>query len=65
MKTYEFNLKGIPEDLYHDLKRVKELDNRSMSSIIREGTRLMVNQISQQISENRKKRNSRIDMVGF
>lgn len=45
MKTHEFNLKGIPEDLYEDLKRVKQFSNRSMSSIIREGTRLAVNQI--------------------
>ena len=65
MKTHEFNLKGIPEDLYEDLKRVKQFSNRSMSSIIREGTRLAVNQITQQISENRKKQNTRMDMVGY
>ena len=65
MKTHQICLKDVPDDLYQDLKRVKELDGRSMSSIIREDSRLLINQMTQQLSETRKKRNTRMDMVGF
>jgi len=65
MKKHQICLKDVPDDLYQDLKRVKELDGRSMSSIIREGSRLLVNQMTHQLSETRKKRNTRMDMVGF
>ena len=46
MKKHQICLKDVPDDLYQDLKRVKELDGRSMSSIIREGSRLLINQIN-------------------
>ena len=36
-----------------------------MSTIIREGSRLLINQMTQQISETRKRRNTRVDMVGY
>tara|TARA_Y100000114_G_C11734536_1_gene315416 strand:+ start:633 stop:830 length:198 start_codon:yes stop_codon:yes gene_type:complete len=65
MKKHQICLKDVPDDLYQDLKRVKELDGRSMSSIIREGSRLLINQMTQQISETRKRRNTRVDMVGY
>ena len=65
MKTHQICLKNIPDDLYNDLRRIRELDNRSLSSIFRQGARLMVDQMTVQLSENRKKRNTRMDMVGF
>lgn len=65
MKTHQICLKNIPDDLYNDLRRIQTLDNRSLSSIFRQGARLMVDQMTVQLSENRKKRNTRMDMVGF
>ena len=65
MKTHQICLKNIPDDLYNDLRRIRELDNRSLSSIFRQGARLMVDQMTVQLSENRKKRNTRMDMAGF
>ena len=65
MKTHQICLKNIPDDLYNDLRRIQTLDNRSLSSIFRQGARLMVDQMTVQLSENRKKRNTRMDMAGF
>ena len=58
-------LKRIPEDLYQDLNRIKELDNRSLTSIILEGARMRVKELGTQIAESRKRRNSLNDMAGF
>tara|TARA_B100000424_G_C22494530_1_gene286986 strand:+ start:5 stop:202 length:198 start_codon:yes stop_codon:yes gene_type:complete len=65
MRKHSICLKNISDDLYQDLKRVQELDNRSVSSIFREGARIVINQMTEQISQTRKKRNTRQDMVGF
>ena len=65
MKKHQICLKNISDELYQDLKRARELDNRSVSSIFREGARIVINNMTQQLSENRKKRNTRMDMVGF
>ena len=35
-------LKKIPDDLYQDLNRIKELDNRTLTSMFIEGARLRV-----------------------
>jgi len=58
-------LKKIPEDLYQDLNRIKELDNRTLTSIILEGARMRVKELGTQIAESRKRRNSLNDMVDF
>ena len=58
-------LKKIPEDLYQDLNRIKELDNRTLTSMFIEGARLRVKELGTQIAESRKRRNSLNDMAGF
>lgn len=58
-------LKKIPEDLYQDLNRIKELDNRTLTSMFIEGARLRVKELGIQIADNRKRRNTLTDMAGF
>ena len=58
-------LKRIPEDLYQDLNRIKELDNRTLTSMFIEGARLRVKELGIQIADNRKRRNTLTDMAGF
>mgnify|MGYP001087973730 FL=1 len=58
-------LKKIPEDLYEDLNRIKELDNRTLTSMFIEGARLRVKELGIQIADNRKRRNTLTDMAGF
>jgi len=58
-------LKKIPDDLYHDLNRIKELDNRTLTSMFIEGARLRVKELGIQIADNRKRRNTLTDMAGF
>ena len=58
-------LKKIPEDLYQDLNRIKELDNRTLTSMFIEGARLRVKELGIQIADNRKRRNPLTDMAGF
>ena len=58
-------LKKIPDDLYQDLNRIKELDNRTLTSMFIEGARLRVKELGTQIAESRKRRNTLTDMAGF
>jgi hypothetical protein len=58
-------LKKIPDDLYNDLNRIKELDNRTLTSIILEGARMRVKELGIEIADSRKRRNSLNDMCGF
>ena len=58
-------LKKIPDDLYNDLNRIKELDNRTLTSIILEGARLRVKELGIQIADSRKRRNTLNDMGSF
>jgi len=58
-------LKKIPEDLYQDLNRIKELDNRTLTSMFIEGARLRVKELGIQIADSRKRRNTLTDMAGF
>jgi len=58
-------LKKIPDDLYQDLNRIKELDNRTLTSMFIEGARLRVKELGIQIADNRKRRNTLTDMAGF
>mgnify|MGYP005683504525 FL=1 len=58
-------LKKIPDDLYQDLKRIQELDSRTITSMFIEGARLRVKELGTQIAESRKRRNTLTDMVGF
>ncbi len=58
-------LKKIPEDLYEDLNRIKELDNRTLTSMFIEGARLRVKELGIQIADSRKRRNTLTDMAGF
>jgi hypothetical protein len=58
-------IKNIPEDLYHDLNRIKELDSHTITSMFIQGARMRVKELGTQIAENRKRRNSLNDMVGF
>jgi len=58
-------LTKTPEDLYQDLNRIKELDNRTLPSMFIEGARMRVKELGTQIAESRKRRNSLNDMVDF
>jgi hypothetical protein len=58
-------LKKIPDDLYQDLNRIKELDNRTLTSMFIEGARLRVKELGIQIADSRKRRNTLTDMAGF
>ena len=58
-------LKKIPEDLYQDLNRIKELDNRTLTSMFIEGARLRVKELGIQIADSRKRRNTLNDMGSF
>ena len=58
-------LKKIPDDLYHDLKRIQEIDRSTITSMFIEGARLRVKEKGTQIAESRKRRNSLNDMAGY
>ena len=62
MKTHSY-LTRINDDQWIDLNRVKELDNRSVNSLINEGVRLIVKERLQQLSTLRKNRTSLESMV--
>ena len=44
---------------------LKELDNRTLTSMFIEGARLRVKELGIQIADNRKRRNTLTDMAGF
>jgi len=46
----------IDANIYDDLVKIKDLDNRSINSLLQEGARLVRNQYVEQISQERKTR---------
>ena len=46
----------IDADIYQDLMRIKDLDNRSINSLLQEGARKVRNDYVHQITQNRKTR---------
>jgi len=57
MKVHNY-LTRINDDQWIDLQRVKELDNRSVNSLINEGVRMVVSNKLQELSKLRKNRTS-------
>jgi hypothetical protein len=53
MKVHNY-LTRINDDHWIDLQRVKELDNRSVNSLINEGVRMVVSKKLQELSKLRK-----------
>ena len=43
-------------NIYDDLMKIKDLDNRSINSLLQEGARLVRNQYVEQIAQERKTR---------
>ena len=46
----------IDANIYDDLMKIKDLDNRSINSLLQEGARLVRNQYVEQIAKERKTR---------
>ena len=46
----------IDANIYNDLVKIKDLDNRSINSLLQEGARLVRNQYVEQIAQERKTR---------
>ena len=46
----------IDANIYNDLVKIKDLDNRSINSLLQEGARLVRNQYVKQIAQERKTR---------
>ena len=62
MRTHNFPLR-INEELWDDIKRVQQLDNQSANSILNQGARLIVKEKLQEISQQKRNRNTLQDMV--
>ena len=57
MRTHNY-LARIDDEIWLDLKRVKQLDGRSINSLLMEGARMIRDQKLMELSEQRKRRNS-------
>ena len=57
MRTHNY-LARIDDEIWLDLKRVKQLDGRSINSLLMEGARKIRDQKLLELSEQRKRRNS-------
>ena len=57
MRTHNY-LVRIDDQVWLDLKRVKQLDGRSINSLLMEGARKIRDQKLLELSEQRKRRNS-------
>ena len=57
MRTHNY-LARIDDEIWLDLKRVKQLDGRSINSLLMEGARKIRDQKLMELSEQRKRRNS-------
>ena len=57
MRTHNY-LARIDDEIWLDLKRVKQLDGRSINSLLMEGARKIRDQKLMELSEQRKNRNS-------
>ena len=57
MRTHNY-LARIDDEIWLDLSRVKQLDGRSINSLLMEGARKIRDQKLMELSEQRKRRNS-------
>ena len=62
MRTHNFPLR-INDELWDDIKRVQQLDNQSANSILNQGARLIVKEKLEQISQQKRNRNTLQDMT--
>ena len=62
MRTHNFPLR-INDELWYDIKRVQQLDNQSANSILNQGARLIVKEKLQEISQQKRNRNTLQDMT--
>lgn len=46
----------IDAQIYNDLMKIKDLDNRSINSLLQEGARLVRNKYVEQVAQDRKTR---------
>lgn len=59
MTTYSHTYPArIDGKVYEDLLKIKDLDKRSINSLLQEGARLVRNQYVEQITEDQKTRNT-------
>ena len=61
-KTKDYLIRFSPE-MYKDLENVKKLDNRTFTSLIHEGCRLVVKEKLQQLTTLRKNRETLSGMI--
>ena len=62
MRTHNY-LARIDDEIWLDLNRVKQLDGRSINSLLMEGARKIRDQKLMELSEQRKRRNSLEAMI--
>ena len=62
MRTHNY-LARIDDEIWLDLNRVKQLDGRSIKSLLMEGARKIRDQKLMELSEQRKKRNTLEEIV--
>ena len=62
MRTHNFPLR-IKDEIWNDIKRVQELDNSSANSLLNQGARMIVQEKLQEISQQKRNRNTLQDMV--
>ena len=53
----------INDELWDDIKRIQKLDNQSANSILNQGARLIVKEKLQEISQQKRNRNTLQDMT--
>ena len=58
-------LTRLDDQTYLDLKRVKEINGRSINSLLNEGARLIRDRTMQEISQQRKTRGSMESILGW
>ena len=58
-------LTRIKDDTWTDMQRIKELDGRSVNSLINEGLRMVRDEKMQELSQRRKTRTSLASSVGW
>tara|TARA_A100001011_G_C13975465_1_gene701046 strand:- start:89 stop:286 length:198 start_codon:yes stop_codon:yes gene_type:complete len=61
-KTKDYLIRFSPE-IYEDLERIKKLDNRTFTSLIHEGCRLVVKEKLQHLTTLRKNRETLSGMI--
>ena len=58
-------LTRLDDQTYLDLKRVKEINGRSINSLLNEGARLIRDKTMQEIAQQRKTRGSMESILGW